>query len=705
MPGTRGNQFQTRAWLALAPFAIVAFGLAYWGFDHQCTGTPCTSPTGLERVEHAFDLVRGRGGFALGKDPWQLVLAQWLLPLAAGLTAAKLFLQSLRRDLRVAFARRSRDHVIVCGLGDTGRAITEQLRAAGARVVAIDLDATSVNALAVADAGAPTIRGDARSTATLRIAGLRRARALVVTTGNDTTNLEIALTVAQDASALARAGGKLVVAPEMRTDWLFERFLRQTETSLSSERVDFQIFNRSEIAARVLYRRPVFAARAAAGVAETVIAVIGFGDLGRAVLAQGALTGFALPGHRLRAIVLDAEPEAALAKFHTLYPGSDDIVATEPIKGRLTGQEPDTNGLLAKAIERGLAAVFVCLPDDADALFVATRVRGMLDGEEQRGIPVFVRTRARRKIADFLALGQDNPPVADRFVPFGDCADLIASNLLADRQIDRTAQACHDAYLEAVGGELDQEDAKGQAGHLPWPMLPELFRRSNRLFADHIEIKLRAAGLRSSPAASPRPLAFTQAECDGLAAHEHGRWVAERRMAGWDHGAVRDDLRLRHPALVDWADLPTAMQAQTRSIVARIPAILARIGLEIRRDLLVVCRPGAIEDAASLLEAFDPAGIGHLVLVLDPNEPESRSLALRAVSKPHVTLRLQRPAAALGDTPSLTRAAGFTGLSEIERRLLNERIDGCFAQPERRATPIQTPVSRNREPAPALLPA
>ncbi len=702
MPGTRGNQFQTGSWFALAPFAIVAFGLAYWGFDHQCTGTPCAVPTALERVEHSFNLARGRGGFALGKDPWQLVLAQWLLPLAAGLTAAKLFLQSLRRDLRVAFARRSRDHVIVCGLGDTGRAIAEQMRAAGARVVAVDLDAASVNALAVADAGAPAIKGDARSAATLRIAGLRRARVLVVTTGNDITNLEIALTVAQNASVLSRASGQLVVAPEMRTDWLFERFLRQTETSLSSKRVDFQIVNRSEISARELYRRPFFAARAAEDVSETVIAVIGFGDLGRAVLAQGSLTGFALPGHRLQAIVLDADPDAALAKFRTLYPRSDDIITMEPIKGRLTEQEPGTCGLLAKVIERGLAAVFVCLPDDADALFVATQARGMLDREERRDVPVYVRTRARRKIADFLAVGQDGPQVSDRFVPFGDCADLIASNLIADREIDRTAQACHDAYLEAVQGERDQDGAKEQAGRLPWPMLPELFRRSNRLFADHIAIKLRAAGLRSSPASSPRLLAFTQAELDGLAAHEHWRWFAERRMAGWDHGEVRDDLRQRHPALVDWADLPEAIKEQTRSIVARIPSILARIDLEVRRDF-VVGRPGAIEDAAGALDAFDPAGIGHLVLVLDPSEPQSRSLALRAVLKPHVTLRLQRSAVASKDTLDPTLAAGFVGLSEDERLLLHERIDGNLVQQGKRATPIQIPLSGAQEPAPALL--
>ena len=83
VPATRGNQFKNSSWLALAPFAAVAFGLAFWGFGHHCTGNPCTFPTALEQIGQSVNLVRGRGSFTFGKDPWQLVLAQWLVPLAA----------------------------------------------------------------------------------------------------------------------------------------------------------------------------------------------------------------------------------------------------------------------------------------------------------------------------------------------------------------------------------------------------------------------------------------------------------------------------------------------------------------------------------------------------------------------------------------------------------------------------------------------
>lgn len=689
--GNRGNQFKNSSWLALAPFAAVAFGLAYWGFGQRCTGHPCTYPSMVEQVGHSINLVRGRGSFSFGTDPWQLVLAQWLVPIAAILAAAKLFLLSLRRDLKVAFARRSRDHVIVCGLGDTGRSIAEQLREAGERVVAIDLDASSVNALAVEDAGAPTIQGDAKSAATLRVAGFRRAKALMVATGNDTTNLEIALAAAERAPLAWAGSQKLVIVPEMRTDWLFERFLSQNTKGLSSATVDFRLFNWSEMAARLMYRRGAFVGPAPAGGRRIDIVVIGFGDLGRAIVAQGLHTVFALPGNRLRVSIYDTNPEAAYAKFRLLYPGVESLVDIETTKARLTGKAPENCELLASALsERRPAAVFVCMPEDEESLFVATQTRAMLDRQGQLAVPVFTRISERRKLADLLAQCHNTPLLPDRLVPFGDCIDLLISGIVTDVEVDRLARACHEAYLESVADE-PRESASRQ----PWPVLPELFRRSTQLFADHLEIKLRAAGLRSTPAAAPRPIAFTNAECDWMSEAEHWRWCVERRMAGWRYGPVRNDLSLQHPALLNWSAVPPPVQAQVRTVVSRIPAILARVGREIRREKVVLCDPLGPEAAARALDAFDPDGGEHLVLVVDLGQAPQRALALRAACVPHVSLRLAESAA--------TSSATVQAFSAEEILRLRERIDGCVGEIEDLQTPARSEeIERAREPSSLL---
>jgi voltage-gated potassium channel Kch len=78
-------------------------------------------------------------------------------------------------------------------LSETGRHIVENLRNAGERVVAIDLDSDTPAAAACAQAGVPVLKGDATSAKILRLAGAHRAKAIVATTGSDSTNLEISL--------------------------------------------------------------------------------------------------------------------------------------------------------------------------------------------------------------------------------------------------------------------------------------------------------------------------------------------------------------------------------------------------------------------------------------------------------------------------------------------------------------------------------
>jgi Trk K+ transport system NAD-binding subunit len=83
-------------------------------------------------------------------------------------------------------------HFIVCGLGRIGWRVLQQLRAAGAKVVAID------NRCAADDArlhGATLIAGDCRHADVLHRAGLQHARGVVILTSDDLVSLSVALLV------------------------------------------------------------------------------------------------------------------------------------------------------------------------------------------------------------------------------------------------------------------------------------------------------------------------------------------------------------------------------------------------------------------------------------------------------------------------------------------------------------------------------
>ena len=115
-------------------------------------------------------------------------------------------------------------HVVVCGWGRVGRAITRSLRTSHAEVVVID---SSAERIATVDG--PSVCGDATDEEVLRAAGIERARVLITALNGDAENLYVALTgrsmrrdlfivarTASDAAVpkLLQAGADRVVNPQ-----------------------------------------------------------------------------------------------------------------------------------------------------------------------------------------------------------------------------------------------------------------------------------------------------------------------------------------------------------------------------------------------------------------------------------------------------------------------------------------------------------
>jgi Trk K+ transport system NAD-binding subunit len=84
------------------------------------------------------------------------------------------------------------DHVVVVGLGDVGFRTAEELARSGARVVVMDLSAANPH-VGIAQRRFATMIGDARDSAILKTAQVPRARAIVVTTNDDASNLSVGL--------------------------------------------------------------------------------------------------------------------------------------------------------------------------------------------------------------------------------------------------------------------------------------------------------------------------------------------------------------------------------------------------------------------------------------------------------------------------------------------------------------------------------
>jgi hypothetical protein len=148
----------------------------------------------------------------------------------------------------------------------------------------------------------------------------------------------------------------------------------------------------------------------------------------------------------------------------------------------------------------------------------------------------------------------------------------------ADRE--KLARAIHESYRENNAGEKPEDDPS----MAPWERLLEDLRESNRLQADHIQVKLRAigCGFASATGEGPVLMEFTDGEIEVMAMIEHDRFVSERSNRGWSLGP-RDPEKKTTPYLVAYKDLAEEIKELDRQAVRQIPRLLATAGFEMHR--------------------------------------------------------------------------------------------------------------------------
>lgn len=135
-------------------------------------------------------------------------------------------------------------------------------------------------------------------------------------------------------------------------------------------------------------------------------------------------------------------------------------------------------------------------------------------------------------------------------------------------RIDRLAEAIHADYQDKHKGKEEKA--------VEWEKLTEEDREANRQQADHIAVKVRAAG-----GAWKAGLSLSEDDCQKLLANrerlarmEHNRWCAGKRLAGFTYSEKMDRNRRRHANLVPWEQLSKADREKDGNTVNNIDNLL-----------------------------------------------------------------------------------------------------------------------------------
>jgi hypothetical protein len=143
--------------------------------------------------------------------------------------------------------------------------------------------------------------------------------------------------------------------------------------------------------------------------------------------------------------------------------------------------------------------------------------------------------------------------------------------------------AIHENYREEQKYATPPTDPAMQ----PWAELDEHLRDTNYGQADDIGAKLRAIGdaIVSAEDGTPGLASLTEEEVAVMARMEHGRWTAQKLLAGWRHGKVKDAEAKTNPCILAWDDLPDNERQKDIDTVKKIPRFLAEIGCEVGRPI------------------------------------------------------------------------------------------------------------------------
>jgi len=549
-----------------APF-LIALGLSV--IILGTIGYADEGSTWWEGFFKSFQLYTLAGGDVSSESPLVLNIARVLGPLLVGIAAIKGLLVLSREQLRlIGFRLFRRGHVVVVGLGDVGFILASQLNELGARVIAIDRDATKPAISGCKERGISVLIGDASDPGLLRSACVHRARHLISAPGVDDVAVDVVAAATEITTG--RDHDPLMAIAHIEDRALWRALQARTLSQGHHPSVVLELFNLYESAGRlILDRYPPFDERAAGERQGPRVLIAADQAIAEVLVVNTARLWRNSRVHsRARIAITLAGPgsDAECERIRERYPSIDRIADLDPWEIDLAAP-----GLREGTPARDAWAIYVALGDEA--VGAATALTLAATNRPPGGVTLVVNDE--RLGAAMIARGS--------LQLFGILDLILTERFLTGGLRETLAHAIHDGYQRA-------ELAKGGERLpyvMPWDRLDEDAKSSNRDSAGDIPRKLAALSCVVVPAAladAEISRRVFEERLDGrleeFAEAEHRRWMAERLRSGWTLGE-RNDAAKHHPSLKPYDELSEAEKEKDRQMIRNLPEQLAMAGFAI----------------------------------------------------------------------------------------------------------------------------
>jgi len=556
-------------WWIVVLLGLIAFVLAFRGFNLLFIET--------ETYRSVPDLVY-QSIKIFGMDfpdeyssplPWQLETARWLAPALVVYTAIKAILYLIRREIKSAFVKYYRNHIIIVGLNDWSRQLVSDLLDHREKVVIVGEIAYERKLDPVERKGAILVEGDLSSKGFLRRIGAVRAKYFVFISENDEKNIENALTVHSYPGKKARCRKQTLythVSDDFRLDeisglrLLEDHQIQQT----AGKNCELRIFSAYERASRIIFNKyspDIFTRVTSPDGPPVRIAIIGSGSLAQSFILRVARLGH-YANLRKTHVTLFQDGKAMLERLELSFRRIRDFIDIELVDTAPDLFDGDKFGRLN--FEIPFSAVYLLCDNDVVATGILNKL-SRIDSPERINVVVTVNN------PDSLLSKRVSGRQFENIVlhKFSVTDETFTSESLISETMDKLAKVVHDDYLSKLKA-IDP----ARESHRPWDLLPPDFKNQNREQADHILVKLRALGYDLGNSTSTVMIPDEKVEL--LSQMEHKRWWAFMALNGWVNGEKRDDRMRRHTDLKPFAELPEETKQYDRNAVLNIPVLIEK---------------------------------------------------------------------------------------------------------------------------------
>ena len=517
-----------------------------------------------------------------GPKPWELELARLLAPSLAAFAAIKA-LMAIFRDQVLSFRTRlTRNHVVICGLGQKGYLLAKGFHDSGYRVVAVEKDENNSCLEQCREYGVIIIIGDATRREVLHSARAHKAKYLISVCGDDGTNVETSL---HAFDFVKRRKNKPLSCFIHINDPQLCNFLG--EAQILTEKTDsfeLEFFSIYDSGARALLRYfPPF--NESRQNPKPHVVVVGLGRMGRSIVVHAARmwrSKFDKIGKPMRFTIIDKEAKSRTKLLDLRYPRLNKICNLIPYQMDVKGPEfQEAAFLFESQVNCDMTSIYVCFDDDSLGLATALTLFQRIRDQKPN---IVVRMKQTDGLAKLIGKTTTGLSGFENIHAFGLLDRACQPEHILGGIHEVIARALHETYVrqqKRLGYTVETNPSMA-----PWEELSEFLKESNRSQANHIGVKLKSVGCGIALLTDwdAELFNFTPQEIEIMAKMEHERWMKDLKTRGWSYAkGEKDPSRKKHPYLVPWEELPEEIRGYDRDFIRELPKILADVDLQIYR--------------------------------------------------------------------------------------------------------------------------